>query len=317
MLIMETLAELAENGIPAAAVEAAVNSVEFDLRENNSGRFPRGLAAMIRSLATWLYDGDPIAPLAWEKPLAALKARLASGEKVFEGAIKRWFLDNEHRSTVILTPDSGLAAEREAAEAAKLQRIYDALSDEDHKEIVACTEALRASQQAPDSPEALAAIPSLTLADLPRENVILPKEEGKAGDLAILAHDIDTSGILYAEILFPLDAVPTELLPLVPLMGRSLTEMAGAASVRCQKRTHTGTNRSPTAANSAALHPAAMPPGTDRPGVRTHQSTNSTASAARPSASSAMTARRDRGCMAAPPDKTRIINCSTCGGKRQ
>ena len=123
---------------------AAVNSVEFDLRENNSGRFPRGLAAMIRSLATWLYDGDPIAPLAWEKPLAALKARLASGEKVFEGAIKRWFLDNEHRSTVILTPDSGLAAEREAAEAAKLQRIYDALSDEDHKEIVACTEALRA-----------------------------------------------------------------------------------------------------------------------------------------------------------------------------
>ena len=67
MLIMETLAELAENGIPAAAVEAAVNSVEFDLRENNSGRFPRGLAAMIRSLATWLYDGDPIAPLAWGK----------------------------------------------------------------------------------------------------------------------------------------------------------------------------------------------------------------------------------------------------------
>lgn len=219
MLIMETLAELAENGIPGAAVEAAVNSVEFDLRENNSGRFPRGLAAMIRSLATWLYDGDPIAPLAWEKPLADLKARLASGEKVFEGAIKRWFLDNEHRSTVILTPDSGLAAEREAAEAAKLQRIYDALSDGDHKEIVACTEALRASQQAPDSPEALAAIPSLTLADLPRENVILPKEEGQ------LAHDIDTSGILYAEILFPLDAVPAELLPLVPLMGRSLTEM--------------------------------------------------------------------------------------------
>ena len=124
MLIMETLAELAENGIPAAAVEAAVNSVEFDLRENNSGRFPRGLAAMIRSLATWLYDGDPIAPLAWEKPLAALKARLASGEKVFEGAIKRWFLDNEHRSTVILTPDSGLAAERSRQAPAHLRRPF-------------------------------------------------------------------------------------------------------------------------------------------------------------------------------------------------
>lgn len=225
MLIMETLAELAENGIPATAVEAAANSVEFDLRENNSGRFPCGLAAMIRSLATWLCDGDPITPLAWEKPLAALKARLAPGEKVFEGAIERWFLDDEHHSTVILTPDSGLAAEREAAEAVKLQCIYDALSDEGHKEIAACTEALRASQQAPDNPEALAAIPSLTLANLPRENAILPKEGGKAGDLAILAHDIDTPGILYTEILFPLDVVSSELLPLVPLMGRSLAEM--------------------------------------------------------------------------------------------
>ncbi len=225
MLVMETLAELAEEGIPAAAVEAAVNSVEFDLRENNSGRFPRGLSAMIRSLATWLYDGDPIAPLAWEKPLAELKARLASGEKVFEGAIRRWFLDNGHRSTVILTPDAGLAARREEAEAAKLQRIYDVLSDADHREIVACTEALRASQQAPDSPEALAAIPSLTVEDLPLKNVNIPSVEAQSGDLAVLAHDIDTSGILYAEILFPLEVVPDELLPLVPLLGRCLTEM--------------------------------------------------------------------------------------------
>lgn len=225
MLIMETLADLAENGIPAAAIEAAVNSVEFDLREDNSGRFPRGLSAMIRSLATWLYDGDPIAPLAWEKPLADLKARLASGEKVFENAIRHWFLDNTHRSTVILTPDAGLAARREEAEAAKLRRIYDALSADDHRELVAETEALRAAQQAPDSPGALAKIPSLTVADLPLKNATIPCAEAKAGDLAVLAHDIDTSGIVYAELVFPLDAVPMELLPLVPLMGRCLTEM--------------------------------------------------------------------------------------------
>ena len=68
MLIFETLADLAEDGIDPAAVEAAVNSVEFAYRENNSGRFPRGLSAMIQALSTWLYDGDPLAPLAWEAP---------------------------------------------------------------------------------------------------------------------------------------------------------------------------------------------------------------------------------------------------------
>ena len=76
MLIFETLADLAEDGIDPAAVEAAVNSVEFSYRENNSGRFPRGLSAMIQALSTWLYDGDPLAPLAWEGPLAEIKARL-------------------------------------------------------------------------------------------------------------------------------------------------------------------------------------------------------------------------------------------------
>ncbi len=225
MLIMETLAGLAEEGIPASAVEAAVNSVEFDLRENNSGRFPRGLAAMIRSLATWLYDGDPLAPLAWEKPLADVKARLAAGEKVFEEAIRRWFLENEHRATVILTPDPGLAARTEAAENARLERIVSVLTPEERKELVAETGRLREAQQAPDSPEHLASIPSLSLDDMPRENRQIPIVVSREKDVVTLTHDLDTSGILYAEVLFPLDAVPDELLPLVPLFGRSLTEM--------------------------------------------------------------------------------------------
>ena len=72
LLIFDTLAQLAEEGIPRSAVEAAVNSVEFAYRENNSGRFPRGLSAMVQSLTTWLYDGDPLAPLAYGQQLGKI-----------------------------------------------------------------------------------------------------------------------------------------------------------------------------------------------------------------------------------------------------
>ena len=42
-LILETLQRLANEGIDARTVEAAVNTTEFRLRvENNTGRFPRG-----------------------------------------------------------------------------------------------------------------------------------------------------------------------------------------------------------------------------------------------------------------------------------
>lgn len=229
VLIMDTLADLAENGVPAPAVEAAVNSVEFDLRENNSGRFPRGLAAMLRSLTTWLYDGDPLAPLAWEEPLARLKARLARGERLFENAISRWFLDNPHRATVVLTPDAGFAARKEAEEKARLARILHSLNPAEQQELADIAEALQAAQAAPDSPEALAAIPCLSVSDLPRTNASIParliEPQASEAGFATLAHDLDTSGIVYADLLLPFDDVPARLLPLMPLFGRCLTEM--------------------------------------------------------------------------------------------
>src|SRR5690606_33160394 len=70
-LILETLAGLASGGIAAGTVEAALNTVEFRLRENNTGSYPRGLAVMFRAMRAWLYEHDPLAPLAYEAPLAA------------------------------------------------------------------------------------------------------------------------------------------------------------------------------------------------------------------------------------------------------
>ncbi|MDR2695828.1 MAG: insulinase family protein, partial [Deltaproteobacteria bacterium] len=223
--IFDTLAALAEEGIDPGAVEAAVNSAEFALRENNSGRFPRGLAAMVRCLSTWLYDGDPLAPLCYEAPLASIKNRLARGEKLFETLIRTWLLDNAHRAAVLLTPDPRLAKRREKAENARLHAERARCSAEEQQALVDGTRKLRAIQAAPDSPEALASIPSLELADLPTRNTPIPLEERRIASTPLLFHDLDTSGIAYLELLLPLAAVPQRLIPLLPLFARALTEM--------------------------------------------------------------------------------------------
>lgn len=56
-LIIETLKKLAEEGFAPEAVEASMNTIEFSLRENNTGSFPRGLSLMLRSIVrnTCLY----------------------------------------------------------------------------------------------------------------------------------------------------------------------------------------------------------------------------------------------------------------------
>lgn len=51
-LIMKTLKNLSEEGFEPDAVEASMNTIEFSLRENNTGSFPRGLSLMLRSIVS-------------------------------------------------------------------------------------------------------------------------------------------------------------------------------------------------------------------------------------------------------------------------
>lgn len=228
LLILDTLAELAEQGISQKVIDSAISATEFILRENNTGNFPRGLSAMFQSLSTWLYDEDPFLPLAWEKPLASIKKRLADGEKVFENAIKKWFLDNTHRSLVVLLPNAGLAAERAEEEQATLDKVINALNDKEKQEVVNLSNALTAAQAKADSKEALATIPTLGLKDIPAKGKENPLAVLQKKSITILHHEIDTTGILYVRILLPLDHVTKEDLPLLSLYCRALTEMGTA-----------------------------------------------------------------------------------------
>src|SRR4029077_19893221 len=114
-LIIDTICGLAESGIDHQTLEAALNTVEFHLRENNTGAFPRGIVFMLRSLRTWLHGRDPLSPLAFEAPLAAIKAHVAARAHAFENLIRRQFIDSRHRTVLTLQPDRE-QAERETKE---------------------------------------------------------------------------------------------------------------------------------------------------------------------------------------------------------
>ncbi len=224
-LILDTLRELAWDGLHPDVVEAAVNSVEFSLRENNSGRFPVGLSVMLHALTTWMHDGDPLAPLRFEKPLKEIKDAVGKGERYFESLITRWLIDNRHRVTVVLTPDTQLAERQEQEEAERLRAAGAAMDTGERSRMEEELAVLQDWQADPDSPEALAAIPRLGLADLPTENSSIPTERLEPAQPELFFHPLPTNGIVYAETAFELNAVPEALLPLLPLFGRALLEM--------------------------------------------------------------------------------------------
>ena len=231
-LILGELARLAEVGFEQSAVEAAVNTTEFSLRENNTGSFPRGLSLMLRAAPAWLYGRDPLQPLKWSDDLAAFKAKLASGQDPFKPLLKKFLIDNTHRVSVVLRPDAGLGAEQEAAEQARVDAAAKELGPEGLKAVALETEALRERQETPDTPEALACVPSLALSDIPREAPDVPTAiselsapSSSAAKAKLLSHELFTNDVLYLDALLPMRAIPAKLLPLVPLFCRSLTQM--------------------------------------------------------------------------------------------
>ena len=224
-LILETLEVLASQRIDPQTIEAAMNTIEFRLRENNSGSFPRGLNLMLRALTTWLYDADPLAPLAFEAPIAQLKADLAANPRFFETMIERFFLKNPHRVTLILEPDPNLAAREEAAERERLKAIREALPPAQLQELIANTRELKRLQELPDSPEALQTIPTLTIADLDRTNRLIPQEILTKDGVKVFYHDLFTNGIVYLDAGFDLHCLKQAQLPFLPLFGRALVEI--------------------------------------------------------------------------------------------
>jgi Zn-dependent M16 (insulinase) family peptidase len=223
-LIFDTLESLVRDGIDPDMVAASMNTIEFRLRENNTGAYPVGIALMRRVLTTWIHDEDPFKLLAFEGPLNEIKQRLASDPRYFEGLIQAHLLDNIHRTTLRLKPDPELGKQLEAEEKTQLAKIRESLKESQITELVENTKKLKLRQETPDSPEALETLPVLKLEDLDKKNKSIPIEVLEMCDTKVLYHDLFTNGIVYLDVGFDLHALPRELLPLTEIFARALLE---------------------------------------------------------------------------------------------
>ena len=221
-LILSTLGEIADKGFAPEQLEAAANTFEFSLRENNTGSYPRGMVYMFNALGSWLHGGDPLAQLHFEDALTALKDKAAKGH--FANEIRRLFLENTHRTTVTLSADPEQGAREAAREAEILAGVRAGMDDGALQATVAETRKLKALQESVDDPALLAKIPTLGLSDLPRETRKVPIEIGNLGEARLFYHDLPTLGIVYLDLGFDLHVLDKALLPYLPLFGRALLQ---------------------------------------------------------------------------------------------
>lgn len=228
-LILDTLSLVAKDGFAADDIQASLNTVEFQMREFNTGSYPKYLSFMLGANSKWIYDESPMEGLKFEKPLAELKATLAeSGSKVFTDMLKEFLVQNTHRTTVELAPSKTMEEELLKEEQERLAAIKAKMSPEDLDEIVRRTTELKKLQAAEDSLESRATIPSLQLSDLERETTEYPiavtANENDSG-ITVVRHELgSTSGIAYVNFGVDLSGLPFDDASLLPLLTDMMME---------------------------------------------------------------------------------------------
>ena len=107
-----------------------------------------------------------------------------------------------------LVPDAGLAAAQTRREEQELAAAKARMSADEVQRVIDSTRALKAAQLKEDSPEDLATIPRVGLADLERVVKIDPTVVGSLdGGGTLLTHALPTAGVVYADVLLDISKV--------------------------------------------------------------------------------------------------------------
>ncbi|MBN1755012.1 insulinase family protein [bacterium] len=217
-----TLRKIVREGLDRDLVQAAINDVEFKLRELSSNT-QRGLYYMIMSMNTWLYDASPLLGLRFEEELEEIKAKAGSG--ILEDLISQYLIDNPHKALISVQPDPQLAQKREAKLQEHLQIVKDSWSPEQLDACIRETRELKAQQGTPEDPQNIAKLPRLELSDIPGEIEITRPIIEKHEETDILTFEKFTKKIIYMDLMFDLGILPQNLLPYLPLFSNALLEM--------------------------------------------------------------------------------------------
>jgi len=234
-LVLDTLRSDINRGLDADVLEGAIRRVEFHLREiSDGGHFPYNLMLAERCFRSWLYGGDPLAHLRFEKTLEKIKREKAKGTGFFAEAIRRYFLDNTHRLLTIVEASAAMGEALGRLTERQAHELTASFDDARRNECAAITRNVLAYQKEPPSSEAIASLPRLNKKDLPKENRRVPTVMTAAAGTPVYAHPLFTGGIAYLDIGFDMEHLPPEQLAYFPLYSEVISR-CGAAGLSVEQ----------------------------------------------------------------------------------
>lgn len=213
--IRETVETLLQQGLDREELSAAIDQLEFRMRDLEE---PRGLERNLAALSSWLYGGDPAQYLLLDEPFAALRSELHTS--YYENLLRELFLDDAHTVEFCLLPSKTLAAKETKAERDELAAKKAAWTSEELQQLLEQNQSLQTWQSQADTPESLATLPVLPISEVGLLPEKTATERLQLEGVPVLFHPTTDGGILHFNLYISLaDCAPERLSDFAMLAG--------------------------------------------------------------------------------------------------
>ncbi len=210
-LVLDTLQQVAAEGVPQSQLEAALHQLEISQREIGGDGYPYGLQLILNGLGPAIHYADPIALLNLDEVLEQLREESRQPDFV-QSLVRQNLLDNPHRVRVSLIPDPGLSHRRQAFVERRLTSLCDSLSAEQKQQIQQQSAALQARQSQQDDEEIL---PKVTIDDVPEKMPVVEGELLEHPAMPVHFYAQGCNGLVYQQCVVTLPEMPQEMLDAV------------------------------------------------------------------------------------------------------
>lgn len=214
-LINASLSDIIKKGFDKDLVNSAINSAEFDMRENMSSA-SRGLNINYDIMNSCLYSGDATKRLRLSQIFNSI--RKAANKGYFETIVKKYLLNNSHASIIGLFPDY----------TKKITNSKKFITKQEANKLLKQQILFNRWQQKTDSVHDINTIPALSLSDIEKKVTVIPCLKKHYKNITILLHPIYTNKISYASVYFDTSSVPQTKLPYLYLLKDVLGELGTA-----------------------------------------------------------------------------------------
>ncbi|MCZ6828941.1 MAG: insulinase family protein [Gammaproteobacteria bacterium] len=220
-LVLEVITRVSQDGVDPARLEAVLHQLELHQREISGDSYPYGLQLILTALGSATHYSDPIAVLNLDPVLENLRERIKNPGYIKQLASKL-LLDNPHRITLVMAPDTELSAQRKAAESARLASIKAGMDEQDKQRVIELTTALAARQEQADDESIL---PKVELSDVPAALPELRAQAFAQGLFRCTGYGQGTNGLIYQQVIAPLPELSPAQIQLLPYYTNVLTEL--------------------------------------------------------------------------------------------